>query len=96
MQSPVEKIARDKVVETICSNYQVPAQDIPDLAQHIYLVLCEYDQDKIDQMYTNGQIMFFLSRLVANNYYSRTSRYYYTFKKYNEIIDTNKDVTDYE
>lgn len=86
----IAQLASNGTVEDICTNYKVEKQDIPDLAQHIYLILCEYDPSKIEEMYDNGQLTFFITRLVSNNYYSTTSRYYYIYKKFQKTRDLNK------
>lgn len=90
--TPIERIARDRTVEEIARNYNVPENEVKDLAQHIYLILCQYDQDRIRQMCEQGQIKFFIARLVANQYYSKTSSYFYQYKRYDSLIDRNKTI----
>lgn len=81
----VESLARDKVVEETIKNIKNSRDenydDLQDLTQMVYEVLCNYDDEKIETMWEKGQLKFFVARLVINQLCSKTSPYYYTFKK---------------
>lgn len=79
----VETLAREKrvegLVQVIC---KVTSPILSDLAQVIYLALLEYDEDKIVELYTKGQINFFLVRIIKNQWLSKTSPFYHVYRKF--------------
>ena len=87
----VEKLARNRVVEDMIKNMNI--NDYPDdLAQEIYLILLEYDKDKIEEMYNKNQINFFISRIITNQAFSKNSPFYLNYKKW----DLNKEDLDFD
>lgn len=81
----VEELAKGRVIEDIIHNVaQYPLDDtLKDLAQMLYEDLLMKDEDKIVQLYESEQLQYFITRMVLNSINSKTSRYYYAFKKYN-------------
>lgn len=57
-----------------------------DLLHESLLVILEYDQDKVKRMEDEGTLSFFISRIMANNYHSKTSKYYYKYKRYYQLF----------
>ena len=87
----VEKLARNRVVEDMIKNMNI--NDYPDdLAQEIYLILLEYDKEKIEDIYNKNQINFFISRIITNQAFSKNSPFYLNYKKW----DLNKEELDFE
>lgn len=87
----VDKLARNRVVEDMIKNMNI--NDYPDdLAQEIYLILLEYDKEKIEEMYNKNQINFFISRIITNQAFSKNSPFYLNYKKW----DLNKEDLDFE
>ena len=87
----VDKLARNRVVEDMIKNMNI--NDYPDdLAQEIYLILLEYDKEKIEEMYNKNQINFFISRIITNQAFSKNSPFYLNYKKW----DLNKEELDFE
>lgn len=87
----VEKLARDRVVEDMIKNMNI--NDYPDdLAQEIYLILLEYDKEKIEDIYNKNQINFFISRIITNQAFSKNSPFYLNYKKW----DFNKEELDFD
>lgn len=85
----IEQIAKNKTVETMVDNMAVPDLYRDDLIQEIYLILLQYDEDKIQEIWDKGDMNFFISKLITNNYNSKTSRFYYKYKKYYKEKDDN-------
>lgn len=89
----VDKLARDRVVEDMIKNMNI--NDYPDdLAQEIYLILLEYDKEKIEDIYNKNQINFFISRIITNQAFSKNSPFYLNYKKWDfnkEELDFNND-----
>lgn len=87
----VDKLARNRVVEDMIKNMNI--NDYPDdLAQEIYLILLEYDKDKIEDIYNKNQINFFISRIITNQAFSKNSPFYLNYKKW----DFNKEELDFD
>lgn len=77
-------IAKEKVVEQICSNIikSVDYDDtLKDLSQNIYVDLLSKDEEKIVNLYETNQLRFFIVKMAKNNLFSKNSPYYQTFKK---------------
>ena len=93
----VEIIAKERLVEQICSNIAKSADcddTLKDLSQEIYLDLLSKDEEKIVNLYETNQIRFFVVRMVTNNLFSKNSPFYQTFKKNANLtvdIDNFKD-----
>ena len=80
----VDKLARNRVVEDMIKNMNI--NDCPDdLAQEIYLILLEYDKEKIEDIYNKNQINFFISRIITNQAFSKNSPFYLNYKKLIQI-----------
>lgn len=80
----IEELALNKTIEEIIHNIAQTKDDtLNDLAQMLYEDLLMKDEDKIVQLYESEQLQYFLTRMVLNSINSKTSRYYYAYKKYN-------------
>lgn len=80
----VETIAKERLVEQICSNIAKSSDcddTLKDLSQEIYLDLLSKDEEKIINLYETNQIRFFVVRMVTNNLFSKNSPYYQVFRK---------------
>ena len=83
---PINYISKYQIVEEIINNLPIPAIYKQDLIQEIYLILLEYNEDKLKYLIDNNMIKFFISRIITNNYYSKTSPFY---KKYVKPLRNN-------
>lgn len=77
------QIAKSGELKKIISNITKNSndEDYRDLEQDIYLELLEKDEETISKMIDNGQINYYLIRIVTNNIKSKTSRFYYKYRK---------------
>lgn len=79
----IEEFAKERYVEKIVKNIcKSSAPELLDLAQMVYEILLTYDETKIIDLYENGQLGFFIVRVVKNQYYSNTSPFYREQKKF--------------
>ena len=79
----VARLGKERRVEEIIqriAGVDCLTADLQDLAQMIYLILLEYDADKLADLWESGALNFLLVRLVQNNLRSKTSQYYYKIK----------------
>lgn len=58
-----------------------------DCQQLIYLAFLEYDNKKLNEIDQNGDMKFWIVRLIKNNWFSTTSRYYAQYKRYYEHFE---------
>ena len=82
----VNEIARRRMVETMVQNiaHQSLTADLKDLTQMIYLILLEYDEVKLQDLWQNNQMSFFLARIIINQFRSSNSPYHTIFRKFQE------------
>ena len=80
----IDQLAREKRVETMLANIakKPVSGTLEDLCQMVYLILLEYDGAKIEDLWENGQINFFIARILLNQYKSSNSPFYKLFRKY--------------
>ena len=85
-QTIIETLAKEKRVEALVENiaHHSLTADLKDLCQMVYLVLLEYDDDKILDLWENDQINFFLARVIVNQYRSSNSPFHYLFRRFQE------------
>lgn len=85
----IEEIANERMVEAMVQNiaHQALNADLSDLCQMVYLILLEYDEDKLQDLWENNQIKFFLARIIINQYRSSNSPFHATFRKFRLMID---------
>ena len=79
----VARIAQERRVETMVENIAKSflTPDLKDLCQMVYLILLEYDETKLIDLWDHGQINFFIARIVLNQYRSSNSPFYKLFRK---------------
>ena len=81
----INEIANNGLVEEIIqgvsySKFENP-ENLKDLTQDIYFQLLQMDTKKINDLYTKNQLRFWVTRIITNNIHSKTSPYFYTYKK---------------
>ena len=59
-----------------------------DLFSFVVEELYKCDQERIDKIIKKNQMTFYVVRVMINQYHSKTSRYYYKYKKYYEYHTT--------
>ena len=82
----IEALAKERRVETLVENiaHQDLTADLKDLCQMVYLVLLEYDETKLLDLWENNQINFFLARVILNQYRSGNSPFHTAIRKFRE------------
>lgn len=85
----IEAIARDRMVETMVTNiaHKPMSADLQDLSQMVYLILLEYDEQKIQDLWINNQMHFFIARIIINQYNSVNSPFHTIFRKFRLMVD---------
>lgn len=92
----IEKIAKEKLVEEICNNIAKDDDFVQDLCQDIYIELLAKPPEKIEELYKKKQLKYFIIRMVSNNFNSKTSRFYYKYKKnWTDLISLEEFLLNY-
>ena len=91
--SIIEDLAKRQVVEDIIQNVVGEmGADEQDLAQDIYVDLLNKDEEKIVSM-SPRELKYFVSRMVMNNVASKTSPFYYKYRKNSKYVNI-EDIKD--
>lgn len=72
----------------------IPAQYVDDVTQEVFLNLYE-DTDRLEQLIADKKLKFYFIRLCKNNFYSKTSKYYYKYDRAYKDISFNDDLVKY-
>ena len=56
-------------------------RDAEDFYQDLYIIMAEKDISKMTKIYERGEMEQYLYVIIRNNLQSKTSRYYYTYRK---------------
>ena len=87
----IEQIAKERMVETMVQNIAHQAlsanADLSDLCQMVYLILLEYDEEKLQDLWEHKQMRFFIARVIVNQYRSSYSPFHTTFRKFRLMVD---------
>lgn len=82
----INALASERRVEAMVENiaHHTLTADLKDLCQIVYLVLLEYDEEKLSDLWDNNQMNFFLARIIVNQYRSVNSPFHYIIRKFQE------------
>lgn len=82
----VAMLARRRTVETMVQNiaHGPLSADLKDLVQMVYMVLLEYDDAKIADLWAHGQLRFFIARVIINQFRSSNSPFHAIYRKWQE------------
>lgn len=85
----IEALARGRTVEVMVENiaHQSLSADLKDLSQMVYLVLLEYDESRLQDLWENDQMNFFLARVIVNQYRSTSSPFHTIFRKHRLLAE---------
>lgn len=85
----VNEIAKGKMVEQMVQNiaHQSLSADLKDLCQMVYLILLEYDEQKLQDLWSNNQMNFFLARIIINQFRSSNSPFHMIYRKFRLMVD---------
>lgn len=85
-----EEIYSNGWLETTCRGLcKSDPQLMEDLIQEILLIVLEFKLDsKLIEAYNKGQHLFFIKKIINNQYYSVTSPFYKKYRKFASITQT--------
>lgn len=82
----ITEIAKQRMVETMITNiaHQSMSADLKDLSQMVYMILLEYDEQKLQELWGHKQMSYFLARIIINQFRSSNSPFHTIYRKYQE------------
>lgn len=85
----IEKWANEKKVENLVKKHTDFSNNpyIEDLVNDIYIDLLLKDDELIQKLDNENKIDYYLTKIIRNNLYSKTSPFYYKYQKFRKIID---------
>lgn len=86
----VTEVVRLGVIEHALSVYHVHTSHREDMAQEIAMILLTIEEARLNDIYQAGKISHFVTRIVRNQWRSKTSAYYAKYRKYEEKKATNE------
>ena len=84
VSSIVEELYKTNLITELCENIGVLPKDMDDFTQEIYLILLEYNEEKLIEIYNKNQLKFFIVRIIQNQYNSKNSPFYMKYKRYSQ------------
>ena len=86
-------MAKSRMVENLIESmtHQKLDYDLQDLAQMIYVALLEQPEERIQDLWANDEMQYFVLGIIKRQVFSSTSPYYITIKKFSSITD---DITE--
>lgn len=91
-QEIVKNLAQEKVIESIVQNMNIKPDLEDDLIQDAYIILLEYDNHKLEEIYKKNQLRYFIARILCNQAYSVNSPFWKTYRKFSNISSPIQDV----
>ena len=67
VSSIVEELYKTNLITELCENIGVLPKDMDDFTQEIYLILLEYNEEKLIEIYNKNQLKFFIVRMLMKN-----------------------------
>lgn len=89
LNSIVKSVYEEGLINEIAENLGVSETEWDDFLQEIYLIILQYNKEKIIGMYERGELKYWLIRVCINQYCSKNSPFYKKYKKYYTILDGN-------
>lgn len=80
--TPLEHIGEKKIVQEIARNMRVESDYFDDLCQEVYFILITgYTEEKLQEAIDNKQINYIITKILKNQWFSKSSPFYRTYKK---------------
>lgn len=85
----IEALAKGRMVESMVENiaHQPLSADLKDLSQMVYVILLEYDEKKLQDLWEHDQMKFFIARIIVNQYRSVNSPFHTIIRKFRMMVE---------
>ena len=88
-QEIIGEWARNRIVEQLLSTQTRHNGNpyIGDLAQDIYIILLNEDDELVERLYREGALAYYTIRIIKNNLCSTTSEFYYKYQRFRKLTN---------
>lgn len=88
-QKIIYSLAKNRFVEKLLSTQTSFKSNpyIEDLAQDIYIILLNTEDETIERLYEEKAFAYYVVRIIKNNLFSTTSEFYYKYQKYRRFAN---------
>lgn len=86
----VSVVMEQGIIDKALQLYGVHTSHRNDLAQEVALILLEMANERLNDIYEDGKLSHFVTKIVKNQWCSNTSTYYALFRKYEKKKATNE------
>lgn len=76
----IEELAKKGTVSQILQNIGCTGANAEDLSQDIFFSLLTKDEELIQRLYEKDELRYYITKIATNNFNSRTSPFYTTYK----------------
>ena len=73
----LRELANNPEYKDICKKVSKGSPLYEDLFQEVFIIIADYDKEKIKEIHSKGQLKYFFTRIVMNNFNSSSSPFYY-------------------
>lgn len=86
----VSVVIEQGIVDKALRLYSVHTSHRDDLAQEVLLILLGMDNERLNDIYEDGKLSHFVTKIVKNQWCSTTSTYFTLIRKYEKKKATNE------
>lgn len=83
----ITKLYNEGLVQTLVSRYadDLLPQDLEDITQDIFVYICEFSEEKIEKLFDDNILNFYVVKIIKNQMKSKTSAVYKNYRKFNKM-----------
>ena len=83
----ITKLYNEGLVQTLVQKYSddLLPQDLEDITQDIFVYICEFSEEKIERLFDDNILNFYVVKIIKNQMKSKTSAVYKNYRKFNKI-----------
>jgi hypothetical protein len=83
----ITKLYNEGLVQTLVQKYSddLLPQDLEDITQDIFVYICELSEEKIERLFDDNVLNFYVVKIIKNQMKSKTSAVYKNYRKFNKI-----------
>lgn len=83
----ITKLYNEGLVQTLVSRYadDLLPQDLEDITQDIFVYICEFSEEKIEKLFDDNILNFYVVKIIKNQMKSKTSAIYKNYRKFNKM-----------
>jgi hypothetical protein len=83
----ITRLYNEGLVQTLVTRYadDLSDDDIQDITQDIFVYICEFPDEKIERLFNDNVLNFYVVKIIKNQLKSSTSAVYKNYKKFKNL-----------